>query len=119
MEDEEYSTQSSNSVEEWVQKTEEAIKILREKKPKDRLELVAAIEEAVVSINASTIGWNSWTKSPQVMKQFTEEELQEMWEHLRDFGCNFLEFDLKWTKYLKDKTLQKSNDSNKRKHYVS
>ena len=92
--------EESSPVDEWISKTEEAKKSLKERKPKDRLDLVAAIEEAVVSINASTVGWNSWTKNPQVMKQFSEEELNSMWEKLRDFGCDFLEFDLEWTKNL-------------------
>lgn len=118
---EEENSHQSSSVDEWIAKTEEAIRILREKKPKDRLELVAAIEEAVVSVNASTIGWNSWTKSPQVMKQFSEEELQSMWEKLRDFGCDFLEFDLKWTKNLKEKASVKNKDAkeNHRRNYIT
>lgn len=114
--------EESSEIDEWIIRTEKALKALKEKNPKDRLELVAAIEEAIVSVNASTIGWNAWTRSPQTMKVFSEEELREIWESLRDFGCKFLELDLEWTKRFiqkKGKELKEKKEGKNKQLYIT
>lgn len=112
--------EEDSSIDEWIAKVEKSLKSLKEKDPKDRLELVAAIEEAIISVNASTLGWNAWTRSPQTMKTFSEEELREIWEKMRDFGCKFLEFDIEWTKrFLEKGGPQKKESEGKKQIYIS
>jgi hypothetical protein len=90
-------------LDDYVRKTEEVIKHLKEKKVGDRLDLVSFLEEEVSAVNASTLGWNAWIQHPSIMKLFNENELNEIAEGLRKMSSDFLEFDIKWTKILKER----------------
>ena len=118
-------------VDDYVKKTEAIIKHLKDKKIGDRLDLVSLVEEAINSVNASTLGWSSWIQRPSLMKLFNETELNEIAEELRRMSSEFLEFDIKWTKVLKERkdaeviAKQKEKESGKQqnkngsKHYIS
>jgi hypothetical protein len=122
-------SEEESPIDDYINKTEDIIKKLREKKAGDRLELVSLIEEAVIAVNASTLGWSSWIKHPSVMKLFTEAELNDIAESQRKMSSEFLEFDIKWTKILQErkeekigekaKESEKKQDSKAVKHYVS
>jgi hypothetical protein len=90
-------------VDEYIQKTEQVIKELKDKKAGDRLDLIAIIEQAVSALNASTIGWSAWLQHPSIMKIFDEKEITEIAEGIRKMASEFLEFDVKWTKILKER----------------
>jgi hypothetical protein len=121
--------EEESPVNDYIKKTEEVIKKLKEKKPGDRLDLVSLIEEAITAVNASTLGWSSWLKHPSIMKVFNETEINSITEDLRRMASEFLEFDIKWTKILQErkeaerkqkaKESEKKQDSKAVKHYVS
>lgn len=122
-------SEEESPIDDYINKTEEIIKKLKEKKVGDRLELVALIEEAVVAVNASTLGWSSWLKHPSIMKLFTEVELNDIAESQRKMSSEFLEFDIKWTKLLQERKIEKAKekakehvkqqDNKSSKHYIS
>jgi hypothetical protein len=89
-------------VDDYIKKSEVIIKHLKDKKLGDRLDLVSLIEEAITAVNASTMGWSSWLQHPSIMKLFDEKELTEIAEEIRKMSVEFLEFDVKWTKKLKE-----------------
>lgn len=123
------SEEEESPINDYIKKTEEIIKNLKEKKLGDRLDLVSLIEEEITAVNASTLGWGGWLKHPSIMKIFSEAELSEIAEKLRTMSSDFLEFDIKWTKLLQERkeatTKQKIKDAEKKqdskgiKHYVS
>jgi len=91
------------SIEEWIKRTEEIKKFIEKLKPKDRLEIVSAINDCNAAINASTLGWQSWVQAPKVMNSFDEKELLEIFEYFRKKSLDFLEQDMRWTKELQKK----------------
>lgn len=55
--------------------------------------------ECLNAIYWSTIGWFSWVRNPKFMEEnFTEQELQEIFEKLKEYAVKFLELDVEWTK---------------------
>lgn len=96
-------SEEESPVDDYIKRTEAIIKHLKDKKAGDRLDLVSLLEEAITAVNASTLGWSSWVQHPAIMKLFNEKELTEIAENLRKMSCDFLEFDIKWTKILKER----------------
>lgn len=122
--------EEESPINDYIKRTEEVIKNLKEKKLGDRLDLVSLIEEAITAVNASTLGWSGWLKHPSIMKIFSEAELSEIAERLRTMSIDFLEFDIKWTKILQERKEAKAKEKKKEnekkqnhnkavKHYVS
>ncbi len=64
---------------------------------KDRLELVRAMDFSLNAIYRSWAGWMEWVRNPEIMAEFTMEELKEMSEYLCKFAESFLEYDIKIT----------------------
>jgi hypothetical protein len=118
-------------VDEYIEKTEQIIKELKEKKAGDRLDLISVIEQCITALNASTLGWNAWLQHPSIMKVFNETEITEITEGIRKMSSEFLEFDIKWTKILKErkeaeivakhkkKEAEKQTSKNGGKQYIS
>lgn len=102
-------------VDDYIKKTEAIIKHLKDKKAGDRLDLVSLVEEAVTAINASTLGWSAWVQHPSIMKLFNETELNEIAEGLRRMSIEFLEFDTKWTRTLKERKDAEMAEKRKKK----
>ena len=44
----------------------------------DRLELVRVMRFSLGALNQSLHGWMQWVSSPEIMSNFTKEELEEM-----------------------------------------
>lgn len=106
-----------NSIEEWIEKTKELKKLLKDLKPEDRLSLVESIGECNIAIHASTLGWGSWVKSPKVMAKFSKKELEEIFEHIRNQAIEFLDNDIKWTEEL-NKKVKKEKGKRKELFYI-
>jgi hypothetical protein len=102
-------------VDDYIKKTEAIIKHLKDKKAGDRLDLVSLVEEAITAINASTLGWSAWVQHPSIMKLFNETELNEIAEGLRRMSIEFLEFDTKWTRTLKERKDAEMAEKRKKK----
>ena len=80
----------------WIdrsQKTLDMLKELREKRNQDRLDLVRTMRYGFGALSQSLGGWMQWVNSPEVMSQFTQEELQEMSDTILDLVTKFVEYD--------------------------
>jgi hypothetical protein len=117
-------------IDEYIEKTEQIIKDLKEKKAGDRLDLISVIEQSITALNASTLGWSAWLQHPSIMKVFNETEIAEITEGIRKMSSEFLEFDIKWTKILKErkeaeiiakhkKKAEKQNSKSGGKEYIA
>lgn len=85
----------------WIQVSEKILdqmKRLKEVKKRDRLELVRSIHFVLSALNRSLWGWMQWVNNPDVMTQFTQEDLEEVNKKLSGFTRSFMEYDLEATK---------------------
>ena len=76
----------------------ESIKKLSLAEGKDRLELVKSIRTSLGFMGQSLSGWTTWVNNPNTMAIFSQEELEDMDEHLSKFAESFIEYDLETTK---------------------
>jgi len=93
-----------SKIEDWIKKVEKQIRSFKSLEPSDRLELVSAIKQLNEAVAASTVGWDSWIKNPEVMKAFKKEELSELFNSFRELTIQFLEMDVKYTREFLKKT---------------
>ena len=85
----------------WIQVSEKILdqmKRLKEVKKRDRLELVRSIHFVLSALNRSLWGWMQWVNNPNVMTQFTQEDLEEVNKKLSGFTRSFMEYDLEATR---------------------
>jgi len=81
---------------EWVQDCE---RILNEIKKSakveglDRLDMVRMIRFTLFALQRSVTGWMEWANNPDVMAQFSLEELKEINKKLSELVCAFVEYD--------------------------
>lgn len=99
----------------WLEEVKKAKKKLEQMSPKDRLDLVEAIIQCNLSVHSSTLGWNNWLANATVMKKFSKNELQEIYDSFIEYATKFLEFDIKWTKILQNKKGNKKGKNKKDK----
>ncbi len=86
--------------ERWVRECESILKRIREAAkmtPKDRLEVVRLMRFTLYAIHRSVLGWLGWVNNPDVMSEFSKEELEEMNKFLSNFAESFIEYDAKVT----------------------
>jgi hypothetical protein len=84
----------------WVERSEktlEELKKLMEKKDQDRLDRVKAMRFAFMALGQSLAGWMQWVNSPEVMSNFTKEELEEMSQTIMGMVEKFIEYDTEIT----------------------
>ncbi|MBM3291061.1 DUF2153 domain-containing protein [Candidatus Bathyarchaeota archaeon] len=84
----------------WVersQKTLDQLKEIRAKKDQDRLDRVRGMRFALITIGQSIAGWMQWVNSPEVMANFSKEELEEMSEIIMDMVEKWVEYDISIT----------------------
>jgi hypothetical protein len=97
----------------WIdrsQKTLDMLKEIREKRDQDRLDLVRTMRYGFGALSQSLGGWMQWVNSPEVMSQFTQEELQEMSDTILDMVTKFVEYDRDITDCGMKKGLGKQRD---------
>jgi len=102
----------------WIertQKTLDQLKQIKQKRDMDRLEIVTAMRFIFGALSQSLSGWMQWVNSPEIMSQFTQEELQEMSDKLIDMVSEFVEYDRDITDYGMKKGLgkQRQEESNR------
>ena len=99
----------------WIdrsQKTLDQLKELKDKPDQDRLDLVKNMRYAFGALGQSLSGWMQWVNSPEIMSQFTHEELQEMSHTLIDLISQFVEYD----KDITDVGMQKGVGKQREEH---
>jgi hypothetical protein len=98
----------------WTQRSDKTLKRLRkltEASEQDRLDLVRAMRFAFGSLGQSLAGWMQWINSPEIMSNFTRDELEEMVKTISGMVEGFIEYDLKITEEGMRKGLAKRRDS--------
>jgi len=84
----------------WIQSSKEILEQigkLEEKKDKDRLDYVRSLCFMISALHRSLNGWVQWVNNPDIIAQFTKEELDGMNEKLTEFTRSFIEYDLEIT----------------------
>jgi len=84
----------------WVQDCErilDQMKKLADAKGQDRLDMVRKIRFILFALQRSVTGWLEWANNPDVMANFSLEELQEINKTLTKLVCAFVEYDAKIT----------------------
>ncbi len=89
--------------EDWSKIKEKQIQRIKSLKPKDRLDMVQSIAEINHYVSSSCQGWTQWLYNPMIISQFNQEKLEDIFKKFKDFGIEFLEFDIASTKGLDDK----------------
>ncbi len=63
----------------------------------DRLDIVRTIRFTILALQRSVTGWMQWADNPDVMAQFSLDELVEINKNLADLVCAFVDYDAKIT----------------------
>jgi len=82
--------------ESWVQECKrilDQIKNIQDINGKDRLDLVKTISFILYALQRSVSGWIEWVENPEVMANFSLEELKEMNRNLTKLTHPFIEYD--------------------------
>ena len=99
----------------WIERTQKTIDQLQKIKKSrdvDRLELVKGIRFSFGALSQSLGGWMQWVNSPEIMSQFTREEILEMSDQLIDMVTKFVEYDRDITDFGMQKGLGKQREEN-------
>ena len=94
----------------WIERTQKTIdhlEKLKENGDADRLEMVKNMRFAFGALSQSLGGWMQWVNSPEIMSQFTQEELKTMSGKVIDMVIKFVEYDRDITDYGMNKGLGK------------
>ena len=98
----------------WIQKSENTLKQLRQLKEsseQDRLDLVRVMRFAFGALGQSLAGWMQWINSPEIMSTFTREELEEMAKTIAGMAEEIIEYDIKVTEEGMRKGLAKQRST--------
>jgi hypothetical protein len=63
----------------------------------DRLDMVRTIRFTILALQRSVTGWMQWADNPDVMAQFSLDELKEINRNLSELVCAFVDYDAKIT----------------------
>ena len=84
----------------WVQECKrilEHMKKLGDMEGKDRLDMVRRIRFIIFSLQRSVSGWIEWVENPDVMANFSLEDLKEISKNLTNLTQPFVEYDCEMT----------------------
>jgi len=103
----------------WVQDCErilDKIKKSAKVEGQDRLDMIRMIRFTLFALQRSVTGWIQWGNNPDIMTQFSLEELKEINKNLAELACAFVEYDAKTTgqtemelRKREDKTTEKAS----------
>lgn len=105
----------------WIdrsEKTTEQLRMLKEKRDMDRLDLLKSMRFSFGALSQSLGGWMQWVNSPEVMSQFNRDELQEMSDRIIDMVTGFIEYDLDVTDRGMQKGLGKQRDEDQSRFVI-
>lgn len=102
--------------EHWVQECKvllDQIKKLENLKGRDRLDMVRTIRFILYTLQRSVAGWNEWVNNPDIMANFSLEELKEISRNLAKLTEPFVEYDCEITSQAqKDLTVKELETPN-------
>jgi hypothetical protein len=84
----------------------------------DRLDMVRTIRFTILALQRSVTGWMQWADNPDIMAQFSLDELKEINRNLSELVCAFVDYDAKITgsqeikieKKIKNETRKKTEE---------
>jgi hypothetical protein len=84
----------------WVDDCQRILKEIKKSEKaegQDRLDMVRAIRFTILALQRSVTGWMQWADNPDIMAQFSLDELAEINKNLADLVCAFVDYDAKIT----------------------
>ncbi len=84
----------------WVndcQRISDKIKKAAKAEGQDRLDMVRTIRFTILALQRSVTGWMQWADNPDIMAQFSLDELKEINGNLAELVCAFVDYDAKIT----------------------
>lgn len=84
----------------WVNDCQRILSEIKSSKKiegQDRLDMVRTIRFTILALQRSVTGWMQWADNPEIMAQFSLDELTEINRNLADLVCNFVDYDVKIT----------------------
>ena len=84
----------------WVQDCERILNEIKKSakvEGKDRLDMVRMIRFTLFALQRSVTGWMEWANNPDIMAEFSLEELKEINKNLAELVCAFVEYNAKIT----------------------
>ena len=105
----------------WIERTQKTIDQLqkiKEKRDIDRLEIVTAMRFSFGALSQSLGGWMQWVNSPEIMSQFTREEMLDISDKLIDMITVFIEYDREITDYGMQKGLGKQREEQENRFVI-
>ncbi len=101
-----------------LQKTLEQLENLKSQRDLDRLDLVKNMRFSFGALSQSLGGWMQWVNSPEVMSQFTQEEMLEMSDQLIEMVMSFVRYDQEITDTGLQKGLGKQREDEDPNQFV-
>jgi hypothetical protein len=81
----------------------------------DRLDMVRTIRFTILALQRSVTGWMQWADNPDIMAQFSLEELKEINSNLAELVCAFVDYDAKITGSQESKIEKKIRKETRKK----
>jgi hypothetical protein len=84
----------------WVNDCQRILKEIKKSEKvegQDRLDMVRTIRFTILALQRSVMGWMQWADNPDIMAQFSLDELVEINKNLADLVCAFVDYDAKIT----------------------
>ncbi len=105
----------------WVertQKTLDQLQKIKDNRERDRLDIITGMRFSFGALSQSLGGWMQWVNSPEVMTQFTREELLDMSDQLIDLITKFVEYDRDITDFGMQKGLGKQREEEENRFVI-
>lgn len=102
----------------WVSDCQRILKEIKNSEKtagQDRLDLVRTIRFTILALQRSVTGWMQWADNPDIMAQFSLDELTEINKNLSDLVCAFVDYDAKITGRQEQKMEKKIRKDETRK----
>jgi len=84
----------------WLTQIQNYIRQIKALEAQDRMQAHAHLTECVKVVAMSVAGWSQWLVQPQVMNQFTSQELTAFLTQMKKASLAFLKLDVEATKLL-------------------
>ena len=84
----------------WVNDCQRILKEIKKSEKvegHDRLDMVRTIRFTILALQRSVTGWMQWADNPDIMAQFSLDELTAINKNLADLVCAFVDYDAKIT----------------------